>query len=119
MFILIDNAIKYSQNNQDIEIQIDDLEYNKTKIKVISFSPYLTPAERVNIFEKRYRSENIKKIIPDGQGIGLYVANIIADALETKIYINCSDSLNRINNINYCNVSFEFELNHIDQETNS
>ena len=54
MFILIDNAIKYSQNNQDIEIQIDDLEYNKTKIKVISFSPYLTPAERVNIFEKRY-----------------------------------------------------------------
>ena len=114
MFILIDNAIKYSQNNQDIEIQIDDLEYNKTKIKVISFSPYLTPAERVNIFEKRYRSENIKKIIPDGQGIGLYVANIIADALETKIYINCSDSLNRINNINYCNVSFEFELNHID-----
>lgn len=115
MFILIDNAIKYSQNNQKIEIQIDDLvEYNKTKIKVISFSPYLTPAERVYIFDKHYRSENIKKVIPDGQGIGLYVANIIADALETKIYINCSNSLSKINNINYCNVSFELELNHID-----
>ncbi|MGD9623084.1 MAG: ATP-binding protein [Arcobacter sp.] len=114
MFILIDNAIKYSHNNQDIEIHIDDLGYDKTKIKVISFSPYLTPAERVDIFDKHYRGENITKIIPDGQGIGLYVASNIADVLETKVDIYCSNSLTKINNINYCNVSFEFELNHID-----
>jgi hypothetical protein len=115
MFILIDNATKYSRNNQDIEIIIEDLiEYNRSKIKIISFSPYLTPAERVSVFDKYYRGENVNKVVPDGQGIGLYVANIIARALETKIYVNCDDSISKIDNINYCNVSFEFELTHLD-----
>ncbi|RXK03701.1 hypothetical protein CRV02_00450 [Arcobacter sp. CECT 8989] len=114
MFILIDNAIKYSHENQDIEIQIDDIAYDKTSIKVISFSPYLTPAERSDIFEKYHRGKNVKKIISEGQGIGLYVANIIADALDTKIHVDCSNSINKIDNINYCSVSFEFELHHLD-----
>ncbi len=114
MFILIDNATKYSHFNQEIEILIEDIEaYNKTKLKVSSYSPYITPAERIDIFEKYERGLAVVNKFPEGQGIGLYVAKIIADTLETKIYVDCDNSINKIDGISYCNVSFEFEVGHI------
>lgn len=115
MFILIDNAIKYSHSDQEIEIHIEDIdEYNTIGIQVKSFSPYIAPGERNSIFDKYYRGESIRNKVSEGQGIGLFVAKIIADVLNTKIFIDCSDGINTIDNIKYCNVSFGFEITHID-----
>jgi len=113
MFILIDNANKYSLNDQEIIIEVQDYE-DETNISVISYSPHMNNRSRKKIFEKYYRENYAKKITLDGQGIGLYLAKKIADSLKTIINVNCSDKKATINNIDYAEVTFSFKLKNID-----
>lgn len=113
LFILLDNAIKYSYRAHSIEVVIDDLDYETTKIEISSFSPHIEKSSIPNIFEKYYRDGNIQKQVPEGQGIGLYVAKMIADSLKTRINVT-SNKVNSIEDIDYANVTFSFELTHID-----
>lgn len=80
IFILLDNAIKYSYADQDIVITLKDLPENAVFIDFMSYGPIIPATEIPRIFEKYYRylpssadSEKTK-----GHGFGLYIAKLIA-----------------------------------------
>ncbi|PNV84482.1 MAG: hypothetical protein C0627_00820 [Sulfurimonas sp.] len=113
MFILIDNANKYSLRDQPITVEVQDYNY-ETFISVTSYSPSLGNKSKKKVFEKYHRENCAKKITPDGQGIGLYLAKKIAESLKTIINISCSTKTTNFNDIDYAEVKFKFTLTSLD-----
>jgi len=103
VFIILDNAKKYSLDNQDIIVKINDLG-SDVEVSISSFSPYLSEESKKNIFKKYYREHNHK----EGQGIGLYLADIISRALQANIVVNSSPIKASYNGIDYAEVEFKF-----------
>lgn len=83
--ILVDNAIKYSHPYQDIKIMIDD-GFNGIKVEVESFSLEISGDDKNKIFNKGFRGDNANIITPEGSGLGLYLADIVAYANNFRIY---------------------------------
>ena len=84
-FCLLQNAIKYSF---DTDIAINFSSNNREiEFAVESNGPPIKEEEKTKIFERGYRGEWSKRIHHEGQGIGLYIAKIVADAhgLEIKV----------------------------------
>ena len=77
--ILIDNAIKYSIENQNIIIKFsrDEIEKN-TIVSVESFGPVIDLEDEV--FKKGIRCENAMKYTSEGIGMGLYILKNICEA---------------------------------------
>jgi len=73
---LIHNAIKYSPENSDIHIDIEQND-ELTTIKIIDNGIGIPVKDQKNIFERYFRSENV--INTEGTGIGL---NIVKNHLE-------------------------------------
>jgi len=74
MINLIDNALKYSNNNKKISLHIVN-EHNQIKIRIWNSSDFIEQKKLQNIFEKFYRLEDTNDII--GSGIGLYICKTI------------------------------------------
>ena len=82
---LITNANKYSPKYSDIKlnISIDDNDL----ITQVKDSGYGIPKEdQKKIFQKFARAGNIKKIIPDGNGLGLYVVKQLCDMFDGRVW---------------------------------
>ena len=73
---LIHNAIKYSPENSDIHIDIEQND-ELTTIKIIDNGIGIPLKDQKNVFERYFRSENV--INTEGTGIGL---NIVKNHLE-------------------------------------
>ncbi|WP_419771322.1 MAG: sensor histidine kinase [Candidatus Marinarcus sp.] len=107
-FILIDNALKYSLKDQSIEIHINDLD-DKVLIEIISFSPKINSEDKKHIFEKFQRGDNVCTLVPEGQGIGLYLAKVIADAHNIEIKLEEKNgTTTTIDDVLYCENIFKF-----------
>jgi K+-sensing histidine kinase KdpD len=89
--VLIDNAIKYSQHFQDIYVKIKEQE-NGINVQVESYSLEISTEDKKEIFKKNVRGKNAKTIAPEGSGLGLYLANIVAHANGFRIYHKQSGS---------------------------
>lgn len=83
---LIQNALKYSKT-AEIEINIEDTNIG-TDVNIISEGPHLTEEELREIFKKGVRGKYANRLHHDGLGIGLYVAQKIAEAHKFKITAN-------------------------------
>lgn len=77
--VLIDNAIKYSLENQQVKIIFTE-EQGHIIVEVVSYGPIVPEESREKIFDKFYRCENAKKFAAQGSGLGLYLARQIAKA---------------------------------------
>ena len=107
-YILLDNAVKYSYEGQEIKIKFLEKEAN-LQITVESYSPYCSPEELSLIFTRGYRGDNAIKISSaTGSGIGLYFAKALCDLHEIDIYAESSDNTSEINGISYS--LFKFHL---------
>ena len=84
--ILIDNAVKYSQNNESITVQFSE---NKDDIttRVVSVGPMIEEDEKTSIFEMYYKGKNSFNYSSEGSGIGLYVAKCIVKGHGGEIYV--------------------------------
>jgi signal transduction histidine kinase len=89
--ILIDNAVKYSLKNNDIIVKLRE-EGADVTISVTSYGRIVPIDYREKIFEKYIRGPNVEKDYPDGMGVGLYIAQLIAMAHGAKILYSCSGS---------------------------
>lgn len=87
--ILLDNAIKYSDIGTTIKISVGK---NKSSnfISVQNCGIGIDPHQAHNIFSKFYRSDNAKVIAPDGNGLGLYLAKLIASKLNGNLTFTSS-----------------------------
>lgn len=74
--ILIENAIKYSDKNTTVQIELSRKE-SKNLISVSSFGMVVPKKEEISIFEKFQRGTNTKNYTARGMGMGLWVANNI------------------------------------------
>ena len=112
VFVILDNAIKYSLNdgNQEVIVSVQDVG-SDVEISISSYSPFLSPQSKKEIFTKFYR-ENTEL---EGQGIGLYLAKIISDVLQSNIEVHCNENnLVKYNNLEYTTVDFKFFVTNLD-----
>lgn len=77
-YLLLENAIKYTVGNQDIDIFFNDAR-DGIEIKVQNMGPSLDPVEKEHIFDKGYRGNNAKKRQVLGSGYGLYVVKKLVE----------------------------------------
>jgi signal transduction histidine kinase len=77
--VLLDNAIKYASSNSDIEVLIDDRS-GRVFVSVTSTGSIVPPGEASQIFDKSFRSEGAKQFTSSGSGLGLYIAQTVANA---------------------------------------
>ena len=82
---IIDNAIKYSPPNSDIEISLKN---SRDTLLMIKDSGYGIPSDQIEkIFDPFYRIESTNKKRVQGQGLGLSIVQWIIDLHDAKIAI--------------------------------
>ncbi len=82
--VLLENAVKYSLQNQTVTVMVVDVE-DGVRASVESFSPRIRPEETAHIFDKYGRGQNAARIASSGSGLGLYLARLVADANNFNI----------------------------------
>ncbi len=83
---ILENAIKYSYNNTNIEITIQKLEMF-TKVDISNVGIGIQEEDFNKVFKRFYRGENA--LDKDGIGIGLYISNRILELHGGYISLKC------------------------------
>src|SRR3989344_4395632 len=88
---LVSNGIDYSPENTDVTITLEKINdlvkvsiYN-IKISVSNKGPVIPKEDQARIFDRFYRTEQAKKIKPEGTGLGLYVVKKIVEDIGGKV----------------------------------
>lgn len=76
IIILIENALKYSEDNSEIKVSLKQVGKRKV-LKVINVAPNLKVGKYDVLFERFYRSDDSRNSQTDGYGIGLSIAKQI------------------------------------------
>lgn len=87
LFILLENAIKYSPDNKPINVSFLQ-NNNNLDITIESIGPYSDENEILHLCEKGFRGENAKAIQQKGQGFGLSFAKKICEQHSIPIRFN-------------------------------
>lgn len=92
LLIFIDNAFKYTEKNDFISININQKDDTFTEIYIIDTGIGIKSEEIPYIFDRFFRSENVRNKDIDGSGIGLSIAKMIAINLQADISVNCENN---------------------------
>ncbi len=76
---IINNAIKYSTDNNQIDVNIYQPENNLVAVSVKDYGIGISKADQLKIFERFFRSGGKSEQTYAGFGIGLYIANEIME----------------------------------------
>ncbi|MEK7213885.1 MAG: ATP-binding protein [Patescibacteria group bacterium] len=85
---LIDNAIQYTKNGGNIEVSFHKLDSKLIEIQVADDGIGISQNEQADIFSKFFRGDNAISIRPDGTGLGLYYAKLLAEKQGGSIYFS-------------------------------
>lgn len=83
LYILLDNALKYSEENVVIEVDGG----KSASIKVIDFGEGLSKEEQAKIFDRFYRVDKARSRKTGGTGLGLSIAFRLSEVLGGKIEV--------------------------------
>ena len=108
LLVLLDNAIKYSRENQEVSVHISDTNNNGVSVSVESYSPYIKEEMKDKIFDKNIRGGYAQYISRKGSGIGLYLAQVVAKANSFRIYHKDNGQKHIIDDIEYTTNIFSF-----------
>lgn len=93
-FCIIENAIKYSPNNQVVQIHFDESPNMRAlKVQVKSIGPMLDSSETNNIFDRGVRGKNAKRLSVSGEGLGLFLVRFLCDLHSVDIKITSDTNL--------------------------
>jgi len=81
---LIANAINYSPDGAEIVFDVSE-EENGAVLSIQDFGIGIPEDEQPHLFERFFRAVNAKMIRPEGTGLGLYIAKMIAEKLGGTI----------------------------------
>ena len=104
--VLIDNAVKYSRASNNVYVVVGDSSDLSVKVAVQSYGPVVSPEIQDKIFQRGFRAKEAEKFSAKGSGLGLYIADIIAQAHAFKIFHRCFD-INQSKNTGWNEFSFE------------
>ncbi len=82
--VLIDNAVKYSVEGCTVDVMIHDTP-RSVKVAVQSYGPIIPREVQERIFERGYRTRAAERFSAKGSGLGLFIANTVAEAHGFKI----------------------------------
>ena len=83
LYNFITNALKYS--NKNVVISVEIIDYRHIRVKVIDFGPGIPKEMQHRIFEKFYRIRNESLYQVKGNGLGLYLSRFFAEKLDAKV----------------------------------
>lgn len=83
--ILLDNALKYSVADSEIEIKLEQ-SYNSVKVIVKNIGPFVSDTNKNKIFDKFFRDDSGKSFSKEGIGMGLWIAQQILEAHQSKLH---------------------------------
>ena len=87
LWALLDNAVKYSPAGSPIDVAIEGSDGRLT-ITVVDRGGGMDQATRERAFDQFYRSDQARKLAPDGSGVGLYAANGLMRAMDGSVEID-------------------------------
>lgn len=82
----IQNALKYRKGN-DVEVNFTE-SGKELCMSVVSYGDLIPKNELPSLFERGYRTTAAKKSNLEGNGLGLYVAKIVADAHDFELSVS-------------------------------
>ncbi len=86
LYILLDNAVKYSPQNSEVKCDINKDE-NKIYIKISDNGIGIAKEEQEQIFERFFRSDKARSRNNEGLGLGLSMALMIAEQHQGDIKV--------------------------------
>ena len=90
MSVLLDNAVRYSDENGKIEFSVR--REKKTCIRVWNSCHFSSPPDLNRLFDRFYRPDTSRSIQTGGTGIGLSLAKAVAEKHGGSITAKCPDS---------------------------
>lgn len=88
--VLLDNAMKYSDENGTIRLDVYKV-HGKTKIEVFNTCVLEETQNLSRLFNRFYRPDNSRSRKTGGSGIGLSIAQAVAEAYGGKIKVSSKD----------------------------
>lgn len=88
--VLLDNAMKYSDENGTIRLDVYKV-HGKTKIEVFNTCVLEETQNLSRLFDRFYRPDNSRSRKTGGSGIGLSIAQAVAEAYGGKIKVRSKD----------------------------
>ena len=85
---LIDNAIKYGEENNVVTVKGEICDYDKIKISVLNKGEGIPQESIPKIFDRFYRVESSRNRKTGGVGLGLSVVKAIVSWHNAEIYVN-------------------------------
>ena len=108
-YTLIDNAIKYSPRNCQVDVRVYDLD-GRTVVSISSIGPIVHSDELERIFEVGFRGKSASVVRPSGTGIGLSVAKEIVEKFAGEIGVKQDgDAIDR-EGVKYLTTTFNFSV---------
>lgn len=89
LWAVFDNAVKYSPRGSPVETTIA-AGTRTLSITVRDHGVGMDPETRRRAFDQFYRSEQARKLAPDGSGVGLYAARGLMEAMGGELFIESS-----------------------------
>lgn len=108
-YTLIENAIKYSPENSEIAVRVQDTDV-KTEVSVTSMGPVFSAGEQAKIFERGFRGKNAKNIRQNGTGLGLSVASEVIATFSGDLSVEQFSEDRVIDGVPYASTTFHFSL---------
>lgn len=88
--ILLDNAVKYSDDGGRIELTLEKLK-NSIQLSVFNTANYISRENLPNFFNRFYRADQSRNSKTGGYGLGLSIASAIVSAHKGKIWASTQD----------------------------
>jgi len=86
---IIDNGVKYSVGGGTVTVKaMKQPDHHTIGLSVHDDGIGIPDGDRVSLFSKFFRAENARKVQPDGNGLGLFIAKNVVDAHGGKIEID-------------------------------
>jgi signal transduction histidine kinase len=87
---LFSNAVKYTPEGGDVSVS---MEATKTAvyIEVSDNGIGIPKVAQKRLFQRLFRASNVLKMDTDGNGLGLYITNMVVDSLGGKISVESTE----------------------------
>jgi signal transduction histidine kinase len=87
LWAVLDNAMKYSPPASPIEVRVSPVE-GRLAISVRDHGTGMDDETQRRAFEQFYRSDQARRLAPDGSGVGLYAAQGLMEAMGGALEIS-------------------------------
>lgn len=94
MLNLLSNALKYTNENGNIDVIIDiDKEKNEVIVNVKNDGDRISEDDKERIFERFTQSQNLFTRKAEGTGIGLFLVKLLVEQHGGRIYVDTSEEI--------------------------